>query len=469
MSEQFQKTITEFIKAQQVQAQLQQDQLMKNQQEFLLLLSQSFKSSEVSPKSAEVSEEFRMETLGNGITEFHYDPENNITFDAWYRRYESLFIEDAQKLSDPAKVRLLLRKLDTQVHQQFINLILPKEPKEIDFKDTVAKLKEMFGKKTSIFNTRYQCMKLTKNSAEDFVAYAAKVNKFCEDFDIWKITADQFKCLIFVCGLESVDDSDVKSRLLSKIDGKNSESLNLEDLISECQRIINLKKDTAMVEHANTSMVNAISKKNYWSSKKSYDDNKEDKVESNISSSRDRPKSACWYCGQMHFAKDCTYRNHTCKNCNKVGHKEGFCGKNKKRNYKQNSNYRSNIISQVNSLTGRKYLQLMINGVMVNLQIDTASDITIISEEMWTKLGKPQCFPTKNLVRNASGQQLPLISEFKCNIALNNQSYSGKCYVSPVKNLNLLGIDWITMFGLWDIPLNSICNVMSVSRKDMLP
>ncbi|XP_044755014.1 uncharacterized protein K02A2.6-like [Coccinella septempunctata] len=111
----------------------------------------------------------------------------------------------------------------------------------------------------------------------------------------------------------------------------------------------------------------------------------------------------------------------------------------------------------------------MINGVTVNLQIDTASDITIISEETWTKLGKPQCFPTKNLVKNASGQQLPLISEFKCNIAFNNQSYSGKCYVSPVKNLNLLGIDWITMFGLWDIPLNSICNVMSVSRKDMLP
>lgn len=467
MSEQFQKTITEFIKAQQVQAQLQQDQLMKNQQEFLLLLSQNFKSSGVPPKTAEVSEEFRMETLGNGITEFHYDPENNVTFEAWYQRYESLFLEDAQKLSDPAKVRLLLRKLDTQVHQQYINLILPKEPKEINFKDTIAKLTEMFGRKTSIFNTRYQCMKLTKNSADDFVAYAAKVNKFCEDFDIRKITVDQFKCLIFVCGLQSGNDSDVRTKLLSKIDGKDSESLKLQDLTSECQRILNLKQDTAMIEHSNTSVVNAISqKKKYSSTKKSHDFSKNNHKEPNYLSNGDIPKTACWFCGQMHFAKNCTYQNHTCQNCRKVGHKEGFCGRmNKKRNYKRFN--RSNIISQVNSITERKYLQVIINGVQVKLQIDTASDITIVSEETWIKLGKPQCFPTQNLVKNASGQQLPLISEFTCNIVFNNQSYSGKCYVTTVKQLNLLGIDWITKFGLWDIPLNSICNVMSLSENDM--
>ncbi|KAG5874079.1 hypothetical protein JTB14_033428 [Gonioctena quinquepunctata] len=75
MPEQFQKTINKFTKAPQIQA---QDQLMKNQHEFLLLLSQNIKSSGVLPETTEVSEEFSMETLGNGITEFHYDPESNV-------------------------------------------------------------------------------------------------------------------------------------------------------------------------------------------------------------------------------------------------------------------------------------------------------------------------------------------------------------------------------------------------------
>lgn len=62
------------------------------------------------------SPEFVIEALSASITEFTYDAENGSTFENWFARYEDLFSQDAGKLEDSAKVRLLLRKLDTSAH-----------------------------------------------------------------------------------------------------------------------------------------------------------------------------------------------------------------------------------------------------------------------------------------------------------------------------------------------------------------
>lgn len=82
------------------------------------------------------------------------------------------------------------------------------------------------------------------------------------------------------------------------------------------------------------------------------------------------------------------------QDCRKIGHKEGYC------NYKirkiNKSQTKSNLISQVNFLAERKYLDVVINGIPVNLQVDTASDITIISEDIWSNRAKPNCSSTKN-------------------------------------------------------------------------
>jgi len=137
--------------------------------------------------------EIKTESLACSITEFNYDPENDLIFDVWFLCYERLFNFD-----DAAKIRLLLRKLSTAYHKQYIDYILLYEPKKFSFVTTIDQLKQMFGRKISLFNQRYNCMNTTKSPQKDFVAYAAQVNKKYEEFQISQITADQFKCLIFV-------------------------------------------------------------------------------------------------------------------------------------------------------------------------------------------------------------------------------------------------------------------------------
>ncbi|XP_041785534.1 uncharacterized protein K02A2.6-like [Anopheles merus] len=205
-----------------------------------------------------------LESLATNISEFSFDPENGITFEKWYSRYTDLFESDAKNLDDSAKVRLLLRKLDTPSHVRYVNFILPKLPKDVDFAGNVKILSQMFGTHTSIFNKRYQCLQLVKSEAEDIISYAGKVNRSCEDFDFKNMNIDQFKCLVFVSGLKGHAYADTRPRLLSRIECETAETpVNLQTLINEYQRLVNLKEDTSMIERQSSSKqaVHAVQEK----------------------------------------------------------------------------------------------------------------------------------------------------------------------------------------------------------------
>ena len=66
-----------------------------------------------------------MDISANNNTEFRFDAESGVMFDAWYSRYEDLFANDASRLDDRAKTWLLVHKLGTAEHERFMNFILP--------------------------------------------------------------------------------------------------------------------------------------------------------------------------------------------------------------------------------------------------------------------------------------------------------------------------------------------------------
>lgn len=120
------------------------------------------------------------DTLSRTMQDFDHDPEGNVTFESWFNRYEDLFARDAIKLPEETKVRLLLRKLSVRCHDKYVNYVLPNHPRDFSFADTVATLKKVFGLHSSLFNGRYKCLKNQKLLSEDFVSYAARINRMCE-------------------------------------------------------------------------------------------------------------------------------------------------------------------------------------------------------------------------------------------------------------------------------------------------
>ena len=51
------------------------------------------------------------------------------------------------------------------------------------------------------------------------------------------LTEDQFKCLIFVLGLNSPKDKEIRAKMLAKL--KHDPYITLQSMSEECQRILN--------------------------------------------------------------------------------------------------------------------------------------------------------------------------------------------------------------------------------------
>lgn len=291
---------------------------MAEQNALLMAMMERFNNPEA-PAWPASSPEFIIESLASNIREFCYDPENGAVFDRWFQKYEDLFLKNGAKQDDAAKVRLLLRSLSLTVHDKYVNFVLPKHSREFSFEETVSKLKQLFGMRTTLFSKRYQCFQLSKQTEEDYVTYAATVNKRCEDFELNRIIADQFKSLIFICERRSPKEADVRTRLLVKLEADGEGECKLETLINECQRLQNLKHDTALVEQKSSIAASVCAVKQKKQQSKPSAPQSKDIKQSSV------PKTPCWQCGGMHYVRECPFANHTCKSCNKVGHKEGYC------------------------------------------------------------------------------------------------------------------------------------------------
>ncbi|XP_055615351.1 uncharacterized protein K02A2.6-like [Toxorhynchites rutilus septentrionalis] len=455
---QHQQAITNQLLQQQRESQQQQQQgAFQQQQEIFRSAMQSIQVN-VPPNP-----EIILDSLAANIKEFLYDPETHSTFGSWFARYEDLFAKDAERIDDSAKVRLLLRRLGTQEHYRYVSYILPNTPKNFSFLETVEKLRGLFGTKESAVKKRYSTLTITKSPTEDYVSYACRVNKMCVEFELSKMSEAQFKCLMFVCGLKSERDSEVRMRLLSKIEDSNNATL--DTLIEECQRLMNLKSDTAMIENPVPSTVQAIkgNQQHRKTFKKPFD-NQRSYQQQQHQQRKSGPASPCWNCGAMHYAKECSFINHKCSSCNQSGHKEGYCSSAKrsaKRRKPYNKQFSTKTVVSVNSVQGkRRFVWVKLNDIPVRLQLDTASDITIVSKQIWERIGRPAAVPTVQSAKTASGEDLRLEFEFSCTVSLNESVSTGHIYVSN-NSLNLLGIDFIDKLNLWSLPMNKFCNLVS--------
>ena len=93
------------------------------------------------------------------------------------------------------------------------------------------------------------------------MTFSSVVNKHCDEFKLADLSADDFKCLIFVQGLVSIKDFEIRRRVLSKLESEPN--LTLKKLAEDCQKIISVKKDSRDIEESGVAHVRNLHKKNY--------------------------------------------------------------------------------------------------------------------------------------------------------------------------------------------------------------
>uniref|UniRef100_A0A182Y229 DUF7083 domain-containing protein n=1 Tax=Anopheles stephensi TaxID=30069 RepID=A0A182Y229_ANOST len=226
---------------------LQHSMMQEQQQAFMAqqekLIAEIWKTAHLKQP---VNGEQLSDVLASQVRDFHFDPDENATFAGWFSRYEDLFEKDASKLEDDAKVRLLLRRLGQAEHERYTSYVLPRKPKDFSFAETVSTLKGLFGSRESGVSKRFKCLQLQKNGLEDYVMFGCRVNKSVVEAELAKLSEEQLKCFLFVCGLKDDKDADIRLRLLSRIE--DNEETTLTQLVEMCQKMVTLKRDTVMIE-----------------------------------------------------------------------------------------------------------------------------------------------------------------------------------------------------------------------------
>lgn len=167
-----------------------------------------------------------------------------------------------------------------------------------------------------MLSKRYRCLQIPNGPTEDYISYACRVNKCCVEFKLGRLSEEDFKSLVFMCVLRSESDAEVRTRLLSRIEERRD--VTLEQLSTECQRLMNLRHDTAMLE-GSASSVHQIRRYLRFSPKQE----SSSKPHRANNTSR-KPSCPFWSCGGMHFSQDCSFKAHQCADCSCYGHKEGY-------------------------------------------------------------------------------------------------------------------------------------------------
>lgn len=101
----------------------------------------------------------------------------------------------------------------------------------------------------------------------------------------------------------------------------------------------------------------------------------------------------------------------------------------------------------------------------VRLQLDSGSDLIIITLQTWRKLNKPVMLKTDKIARSVTGRKIKFVGEIVTNVTFNGMTKKLKMYV--LRNTeNLFGTDWMQKFELWDLPISTYCqNVKSLSTE----
>ncbi|XP_055715125.1 uncharacterized protein K02A2.6-like [Phlebotomus papatasi] len=380
--------------------------------------------------------ELTIEALAPSIKEFSFDPEKGTTFDKWYCLYEDIFKEDAKALSEAARVRLLLRKLSPNCHAGYVNSLLPRAPRDLNYEQTVEALNKLYGSRESLFHIRWKCLQMQKDEADDFKSHSTKVNKACEDFRLGDLTPEHFKVLIFIMSLRDSKDKEVRSRLLRLLDTEDPSKITLNLMAEESIRFTTIKSDSAVVEQSaqgnNSSMeVCAVKQKPVNSKGKAHAHTNNNSQKS----PKTTPPSPCWQCGGMHFVKF-------------------FSARNKPPREKQQASVNAIAIDECSLTSLRRSVDVKINNITYRLLYDPGSEVTIISDANWRLMGSPPLQNPSITARDAQGNPLTFHGELHTQVTFREMNRAAKCLIST-SDINLFGADWLTLFGLWNVPAST--------------
>ena len=307
--------------------------------------------------------------------------------------------EDDKKITDNFISACGLGALKTVV-----SIVAPSEIDSMNFMDIKKKIEEYLRPKKKLVIAERTKFYSTRQGADigitQFVAQLRDAARHCEFEKLKDAQVDPQEEMIKIALLAGLANSEVQQRVLEKL---QSEEMTLDQIVTCIQQIEQVHMFVGRYKEVANSEIHAVAQ----------------------SRNRERPPLICYNCqGQGHMARNCTNKCYKCSKgelCNR--HK-----KNAKKEYRKQAHFMKsedisdgddggadykNVFSMEIKIDGSKAIRVGVQlGQIyktVAMQEDSGSDSTIISDTIWTEIGKPQ-------LAKYSGKQLSMYDNSKLKI-----------------------------------------------------
>jgi hypothetical protein len=387
-----------------------------------------------------------------------YNPNTDDFHDWWPATENYLKIISATVQEDTQAAILLalfdnitLRKLTARSKETGDNLY------DLSLEEVKTLVKTVFQVTPPVFADRFLTFTLRQDSSETLDDWAAKVMEQTHKFHFTDFTFDDLQTLVYALGLQN--DS-LRKELFKKMAA--SHKLTFVEAHKLCKSQLSFESACTIINQTIQKQKSTVYKLETQAEVGSEETDVEvNKIgtsnghqEQRKKFSRSQPSKPCYFCGQLHFNSECPHRDKTCHKCNKIGHLGRVC--------KSSSFVRPHVNpvhAIATSLTSRRiYVQLLLNDFSTQLQLDTASDVSIISKGTWNAIGSPKMIPTVFAAKHAGAGQLVFLGESKIDVKLGEQQVlQWNFLVSPNPVLNILGLDLLDTFKLKEKSLASFC------------
>ena len=189
---------------------------------------------------------------------------------------------------------------------------------------------------------------------------------------------------------------------------------------------------------------------------------------------------ACYRCGGPHLATQCRHIQTVCRSCKKRGHLACVC-----RSAKSTPNKTTNYITNTGGSdsdsesydmftlssdgTSPFRVDVLLNGVPVQMELDTSASLTIINETTYNQVQQqssvPQLQPTHHVLKSYSGHSIQLLGHLDITVRHGGTQVNLPVHVVVGGGPNLMGRDWLSHF---DVDLKGLQSINSVTTDQQL-
>uniref|UniRef100_A0A8R1IJM7 RNA-directed DNA polymerase n=2 Tax=Caenorhabditis japonica TaxID=281687 RepID=A0A8R1IJM7_CAEJA len=414
--------------------------------------------ADMTPTSSSVSQTQLMNDIGSRVAMFQFDLETEKTFSKWYARHEAAFTVEGKDLEDKSKVSLLMSKMSDEVYEQYSKRICPRKHTEVEFDETVKTLEQMFDIKKSLFSHRFACINIARDD-ETPVEYTTKVNSMCESAMLQDIDAEGWKVFFWLKGLDASRDKSARTYFIRYVEQKweKKESVNVNDLCEEWKKLLRQNSVVQEMEQVDKAVRALHTRKDF---------NRNHKKLWNREQSNGKVDE-CWNCGKVgHRKPDCVQRLTKCLKCQKTGHLSKYCKSKGSKKAQSMVVIESAAAEDLEVNAVRQYVMVEVNDQLIEFQLDTGSDITLISRKDWMKVGEPELEKCPMKVKSASGNEVKLLGRAKVDFMLKGSAASD--FVHVREHGNLLGLDWISKSSEMTYHMNMMVNELKSSDTESI-